>query len=381
MRVSHGLFLLASLFLLPQAAPAQQTAADSAQVLLDAARLLRLQGKDRVAGEILRHIQARYPGTPAALAAQEQEQSLPAPAITGMGRTGFFIYNTLYGGFLGVAIPAAFGSDDGEAYGAGLLIGAPLGFFASRAYAKHKNLTAGQAGVVDFSSFWGTWQGFGWRAVFEIGDTETCDDFDNCYIESSDKAPWAAGVIGGLTGLGVGLLAAGKPISSSTSTMIFNSALWGTWYGIALGILAGWEDDQLLSSALIGGDIGVLLAIPASMAWKPAPARVRIATAGGLAGGLAGAGIVLLADISDDKGAVAAIAAGTTVGLVVGAMLGKDAGHGTEEAALWDPALINVKDGVRLGLPMPTPTVIPVNRAKGRATVPGLRISLLNAEF
>jgi hypothetical protein len=380
MRHLRWLLLAASVTLLAPVATAQQTPADSAQVLLDAARLLRIQGKDRLAGEILRHIQARYPGTPAALAAQQQSSTLPDAPAAGLSRTGFFIYNTLYGGWLGVAIPAAFGADGPEAYGAGLLIGAPLGFFASRAYAKSRNLTDGQAGTIDFGSFWGTWQGIGWRAVFDIGDTETCD-IDYCYTSTSDKAPWAAGVIGGLTGLGVGLLIAQKPISAGASTMVFNSALWGTWYGIAIGVLAGLEDDNLLSSALIGGNLGLLFAIPTSRAWHPTTARVRIATAAGLAGGLAGAGITLLASVDDDKAAVAIISAGTTIGLIASAALGKNRQGNGEESALWDPALINVKDGVRLGLPMPTPTVIPVKRAKGRATVPGLRISLLNAEF
>ena len=380
MRHLRWLLLVASVTLLPPAATAQQTPADSAQILLDAARLLEREGNARLAREILRHVAERYPGTPAALAAQQQSSALPDAPATGLSRTGFFIYNTLYGGWLGVAIPAAFGADGPEAYGAGLLIGAPLGFFASRAYAKSHNLTDGQAGTIDFGSFWGTWQGIGWRAVFDIGDTETCD-VDYCYTSTSDKAPWAAGVIGGLTGLGVGLLIAQKPISAGASTMVFNSALWGTWYGIAIGVLAGLEDDNLLSSALIGGNVGLLLAIPTSRAWHPTTARVRIATAAGLAGGLAGAGAALLASVDDDKGVVAIISAGTTIGLIAGAALGKNRKGSSEESALWDPALITVKDGVRLGLPMPTPTVIPVNRAKGRATVPGLRISLLNAEF
>lgn len=380
MRHLRWLLLVASVTLLPPAAIAQQTPADSAQVLLDAARVLEREGHARLAREILRHVAERYPGTPAALAAQQQSSALPDAPATGLSRTGFFIYNTLYGGFLGIAIPAAFGADGPEAYGAGLLIGAPLGFFASRAYARNHNLTDGQAGTIDFGSFWGTWQGIGWRAVFDIGDAETCD-VDYCYTSTSDKAPWAAGVIGGLTGLGVGLLIAQKPISAGASTMVFNSALWGTWYGIAIGVLAGLEDDNLLSSALIGGNVGLLFAIPTSRAWHPTTARVRIATAAGLAGGLAGAGVTLLASVDDDKGVVAIISAGTTIGLIAGAALGKNRKGSSEESALWDPALINVKDGVRLGLPMPTPTVIPVNRAKGRATVPGLRISLLNAEF
>ena len=197
------LLLAGMVFSLPSPLPAQQTAADSAQVLLDAARLLQRQGYLDLAREVLRIAATRYPDTAAGLEASRESSRLPAGQVTGFSRTGFFLYNTLYGGFLGVAIPAAFGADGPEAYGAGLLIGAPLGFFASRAYARGRNLTDGQAGIIDFASFWGTWQGFGWRAVFNIGEEEICE-IDYCYTNGSDTAPWAAGVIGGLTGLGAG---------------------------------------------------------------------------------------------------------------------------------------------------------------------------------
>lgn len=374
------LLLAGMLFSLSSPLSAQQTAADSAQVLLDAARLLERQGYPDLARDLLRIAATRFPTTAAGLEASRASTRLPAAQATGFSRTGFFLYNTLYGGFLGVAIPAAFGADGPEAYGAGLLIGAPLGFFASRAYAKGRNLTDGQAGIIDFSSFWGTWQGFGWRAVFDIGEEQICE-IDYCYSNGSDTAPWAAGVIGGLTGLGAGLLLAQKPIAAGTSSMVFNGGLWGTWYGVVIGVLADLEDDDLLAAALIGGNLGVLAAIPAALAWKPASSQVRIATAGGLAGGLAGAGLALLVNTDDEKVNIGMIAGGTTAGLIAGAILGKNKVPDGQETALFDPALLTIREGLRFGLPLPTPTVLPVERAGRRSMVPGLRLKLLDATF
>ena len=380
-RARCSLFLVVSLLCLTAAAlPAQQTAADSARVLLDAARLLQQQGYPDLARELFRIAAARYPATAAGLEATRESARIPEPPVTGFGRTGFLLYNTLYGGFLGLAIPAAFGADGPEAYGAGLLIGAPLGFFASRAYARKRNITDGQAGIIDFASFWGTWQGLGWRAVFDLGEKEICD-VDLCYTNGSDTAPWTASVIGGLTGLGVGLLLAQKPIAAGTSSTVFNGALWGTWYGIAIGILADLEDDDLLTAALIGGNVGVLAAIPAALAWKPASSQVRIATAAGLAGGLAGSGLALLVNTDDEKANIGMIAGGTTVGLIAGALLARNREPRGQDAALFDPALLTIRDGLRIGLPMPTPTAIPVERARKRYMVPGLQLKLLDATF
>jgi hypothetical protein len=375
------LLIALALFAAAPALPAQQTTADSAQVLLDAARVLEREGRTRLARDLFRLITEHYPGTPAATAAASAAQALPEPEVTSFGRTGFYLYHTLYGAFLGLAVPAAFGADGPEPYGAGLLVGAPLGFFGSRAYAKGQIVTDGQAGVISFGSFWGTWQGLGWRAVFEIGDEEVCDEF-GCYHNESDTAPWVAAIAGGLTGLATGVAFAQAPIHRGTSTMIFNSALWGSWYGLALGILTDMEDDDLLAATLIGGDVGVLAAIPAANIWKPTPSQVRLASVVGLAGGFAGGGLALLFNVDDDKTAVALAAGGTTIGLIGGAMLAK--GQGSDDGgggADLDLALFNLGDGVRLGFPIPIPSAVRTGRATGRQSVPGVRLTLLGGSF
>jgi hypothetical protein len=376
--------LLAVLSLGGRSLPAQQTASDSAQVLLQAARLLQAQGQGRLARELLGRVVVLFPGTAAADTARILVSRTPEPESTGFARTSFIVYHTLYGGFLGLAIPAAFGAEEPEPYGAGLILGAPAGFFLSRAYAGSRPLTDGQAGVINFGSFWGTWQGFGWSEVFNLGDEEVCE-VDFCYTEESGTAGWAAAVVGGLTGLGVGLLAAKAPVAPGTSTLIFSSSLWGTWYGFALGTLFDAEDDDLLAATLAGGNIGLLAAIPAAHAWKPTRSQVRLASAGGLMGGIVALGIGILADVDDEKGAVAIISAGVTAGLIGGAVLGRDRSATVADASgeVFDPALVNVGNGhgLRLGVPLPTPTLIRLNTAKGRATTPGLRITLFHARL
>jgi hypothetical protein len=358
--VKKTLLLITALVCLPVFLSAQATGADSAQAVLNAAQVLQREGQNDIARDLMRYLVRRWPDSPAAATARAQFPTLPTESLGGFGRTSFVAYHVLYGAFLGVAIPRAFDSESSEAYGLGLLLGTPLGFFGSRALAKNPAMTDGQAGIIQFGSFWGTWQGFGWQSVLEIGDEEVCDSF-GCYTTESDTAPWAMTVAGGLTGLGAGLLAARKPIHGGTSSMIFHSSLWGTYYGIAAAVLLGNEDDsgddEVLTAALIGGNVGLLAAIPLSQAWKPTSSRVRVASAAGLAGGLAGLGVVLLAQVDDEDGAFAIITGGVTAGLVAGAALGKDTNRGLARINVpIAPALVSGVGKAKLGIPLPYPS-------------------------
>lgn len=371
--VKKVFLILLALACTPAILSAQATGADSAQAVLNAAQVLEREGQNDIARDLMRYLVRRWPDSPAAATARARFPTLPTESLGGFGRTSFVAYHVLYGAFLGVAIPRAFDSESSEAYGLGLLLGTPLGFFASRAYAKNPAITDGQAGLIQFGSFWGTWQGFGWQSVFEIGDEEICDSF-GCYTSESDTAPWAMAVAGGLTGLGAGLLAARKPVAGGTSSLIFHSSLWGTYFGIAAAVLLsdddGGDDDEVLTAALIGGNLGLLLAIPAAHAWKPTSSRVRIASAAGLAGGLAGLGVVLLAQVDDEDGAFAIITGGVTAGLVAGAALGKDKDQVLSRINFpIAPALVSGVGKAKLGIPVPMP-------AKG-----GVRFSLVDYRF
>jgi hypothetical protein len=149
------LFFFAIILVLSPRAALGQTAEDSARAVLETARVLERDGRTELARDLLRYLRMRWPGTEAAREAQLRIDVLPATSLTGFGRTSFIVYHTLYGAFLGVAVPAAFDAEGPEPYGAGLLIGVPLGFFGSRAWGRSRPLTDGQAGIVQFGSFWG----------------------------------------------------------------------------------------------------------------------------------------------------------------------------------------------------------------------------------
>lgn len=382
LRLSRLILPILALGFLPSAARAQQTT-DSAHVLLETARVLQAEGYGKIARDVLGRLLVLFPLAPQADTARTLLGRTPEPEATQLGRTGFIAYHTAYGGFLGVAIPAALGADDPEPYGAGLMLGAPGGFFLSRLYSGSRNLSDGQAGTINFGSLWGTWQGFGWQEVLGIGDKEVCVDGEPgfCYDEESTTARWASAVVGGLTGLGVGLLAANKPISSGTSSLVFNSSLWGTWYGFAISAILEAEDEERLAAALVGGNAAILAAIPAAGALKPTRSQVRLASAGGAMGGVVGLGLAILTGVDDTKGFLAIVSGGTTLGLVTGGVLGRDKDDALASARPMGTALVNVNDGVRLGVPLPTPTLLRLDTARGRATTPGLRLTLLDARL
>ncbi len=362
---------------------AQQSGADSARVLLEAARVLQAKGEAQLASQVLRLLRLRWPDSPAAQEAGTRLAAAPAGPLSGFARTGFVTYHTMLGAWLGVAIPGALGVDGPEPYGVGLLVGAPAGFIGSRAFARKHAITEGQANLITFASEFGMWQAVGWRAQLDIGDNEVCYD-GFCFEDSSDRAPFTASIIGAAVGIGVGLAAARPSVSAGTAALISQGGYWGTWFGLATGVVADFDNGEhgALGAALVGGDLGVLLAIPLSRSWRPSSSRVNLISAGGLAGGLAGLGVSLLFNVSEGKTVTGIVLGGNVLGMVAAGTLTRDR---TEEgASIGAPsrALLTIRDGVSWGLPAPMPTMIPLRHpVGGRDRAIGLRFGLLNAEF
>jgi uncharacterized protein YqgC (DUF456 family) len=377
--------LLAMLLLVgPVPVICAQTPSDTAAVILSVARALQRDGKIEASRELLRFLRSHFAASAAARSADSLLEQTPGTPPTGAGRNGFVTFNTLYGGFLGLATAAALGAEGSGEAGAGLLLGAPLGFFLSRAIARRNFHTAGQAGIASFATVWGTWLGLGIQQVFDIGESEFCS-LDFCSTSTSDTAPWGAMVLGGLTGIGVGWSIGSKhEIRPGTSTLIAHSAFWGSWFGLSLGRVAGLEDDGLFTSVLGAGNAALLAAIPASKAWRPSSSRVRLITAAGLAGGLAGVGISLIANPDDDRVALAIPAATSAVGLLIGAAATRhqrdlDSPDGLGPGA---NALVQWRDGLHFGAVLPEPAVFRVERRDSSLkTVRGVRIRLFDARF
>jgi hypothetical protein len=111
------------------------------------------------------------------------------------------ITNTLVGGWLGVAIPAAFEADDPAPYGVGLIAGPGLGLLGSLMYTKSYPITSGQTAAYRWSFLWLSWQGFLVRELTGIGTQEYCTPDgvggEYCYDETSAahgsaRSSWAA---------------------------------------------------------------------------------------------------------------------------------------------------------------------------------------------
>src|SRR5690606_13219853 len=140
-------------------------------------------------------------------------------------------------------------------------------------------------------------------------------------------------------------------------------SLWGTGYGAALAYLADVEDDGLLWAAMIGGDAALVATAIGQRRWQLSESRARLISIAGLAGGLAGVGIDLLARVGDAKVAVLLPTLGATAGVLFGAIAtrsdtqlvpGGDSGPGPD--APRDGALLHLRDGsLDVGAPALTP--------------------------
>jgi hypothetical protein len=300
-----------------------QTRADSAAVLLNAAEALRVRGETGAARAVLDLIARQYAGTPAAAEVERMRAMLRrTPDAERSGRTEMLIFGATYGAWLGVAVPLALEADSPEAYGVGLLLGAPLGFYAAKQYADGKMPTEGQTRAVTFGGAWGTWQGVALAELLDLGrETQTfCPEPGVCFEEESDadaSTYVAMSVAGGLLGIGTGAYLARKPITSGTAAAVTLGGMWGTWFGFGLSFLADQEGDELLLGTMMGGNAALVALGIVAPRWQMSEGRARLISIGGVAGGLAGAGLLLIAQPDDENVAILMPLAGSAAGLAL----------------------------------------------------------------
>ena len=368
----------------------QVTRADSAAVLLEATRRLEIEGESAAARELLDLIVRHFPGTPAANAAEAMLSVSQTRETERSGRASLIAFSTLYGAWLGVAVPAAFGADEPEPFGAGLLIGAPLAFFTAKAFVDKYPMSSGQATLMGFGARWGTWQGIGWREVLGIGTRTVEECYDGyCYTweDDSEEAPFTAAIFGGLTGLLTAGIAAQKIAPThGAATMVELGSWWGVWYGIAGAIVANVEEDHAgLTWALMGGNVGLVASALATRSWKMGAGRARIISAAGLAGGVAGLGLDLLMDVEDEETAVLIPTITSALGLIAGSFMTQQFDSGTPSANERGagPGLVNVHSGQwSIGMPAPQLTsMVRPSRRSGSASSIGVKVSLFSAKF
>lgn len=366
---------------------AAQTREDTAAVLLDAARQLRADGQADAADAVLRLLQRRYPGTPAAAEALRLLALVErSPEPVRSGKVELLVFGTTYGLWLGAAVPLMLDIESAESLGAGLLLGGPVGFLATRAYLRSRpDLTEGQARAITFGGTWGTWQGFGWTEVLDLG-RERCygDPQYTCYTdEPSPEARIGGTVAGGLAGIATGALLARKPISSGVATAVSFGALWGTWYGFAIATIADLEDEEVLATTLAGGDLGLVGTALLAPRWNPSRNRARLVSLGGLVGGLGGLGLDLLIQPDDEDVAILIPAITSAAGLVLAAAATRDfdaaRSGGDEGAGGFSGALLDVREG-RLDLGVPA-VGLRLGRDPRRGATTSLYVPVLQARF
>lgn len=360
---------------MPQRAAAQVTPADSAGVLVGLATRLQAEGRTEVAVTLLRLVRERYPNTPAAEQAARLLADMQRSADDRSGDTELIVFGTTYGAALGIAVPVAVRSDNAEAFGLGLIVGGPAGFLAARAYARIRSLSEGQANAIISGALWGSWQAYGWAEVLDLGEDEVCFQPQPGEQFCSKQGPQAHEIVktlvaGSLVGLGVGGLLSQKRITNGTAATVNFGALWGSWFGAALGILADQTDDAMFTSVLIGGNAGLIGGAIGNSKWRLSESRARLISVAGVAGGLAGLGLLLVLSPDDaDNTAVLVPLSGSILGLGLGAVWTR---HMAREA------MINAGSG-RLGFQLPS--IQPALLEQGRRRVAGVRLNLIQARF
>lgn len=382
-------FVVVALLLTAIAAPAYAqepiTRADSAEVLVGTAERLRAQGADELAEALARLVERRYADTPAFARAVALLGDAEVGRVSRGGRIGLVSFTTLYGAWLGVAVPLMFEADRAEAYGLGLLTGAPLGFFAGRLYASRHSVTGGDAGVVAWGGLWGTWQGAGW--MLALGDGEECGDFGCVDRDPDGNETVGASVAGGLLGMGAGMVAAQRAdIGGGTSTMLSWGSLWGTGAGLVGAVLFELgDDDEPLVAALLGGDAGLASMAVLAPKWDMSTGRAWLVNAGGVMGAAIGGGLLLLMPPNDEKVAVLFPTVGAAMGLGIAAHRTRDMDEGRmRQGMLRNPAhesvaLLTLRDGHwHVAPPLPAPALLGDARA---AREVGARVQLLDARF
>lgn len=369
----------------PSTASAQDAPIDTAAVLYDVARQLEAEGRIEQARMLYRLIRERYPGAYAAETARVRLIETTTHMAERSGGTELLVWSTLYGLWLGVAVPGSLSADGAETYGLGLLVGGPAGFLAARRYAHDRPITLGHARAITFGGIWGTWQGFGWREVLDIGEKTIHPPPGECCpyeADPSTEAVLGSMILGGLAGIAAGAAIAGsRDVSAGTAAAVNYGALWGTWYGTALGWLASLDDDDLLAAALLGGDAALVAAALIAPDLHLSVERVRLISIAGVAGGLAGAGLDLIAQPGDDKVAILIPTLTSALGLALGVHWTRDyVPSNSDDDFPGDGALIDLRDG-RWSLGLPRPTPVPVREGHGQGWSPEVRFELLSARF
>ena len=328
-RILIPIFIFCALCFQTSAVSAEE---DSAEKLYKSAFKSIVEGDYGEAYDKLEEIIAKYPDTAYALLAENRKQrlerlnlpSIRRKKIDQSGRIESVVFSTLYSTWLGIGTARLADTEDGEkTVAAGMMIGAPAGLLTSLTLTRNAKLSRGQAALINFSGYWGTWQGLGWAILMDE------DDDEKTLIGSA----MAGGLLGILT---TSALTRKIDISLGDAGIINYGGLWGTWLSLCTGIVADIDDgDELLGLVLVGGNLGSAAMAALSPKIEISLARASLINLSGIAGTIVASGLLLIMQPDDEKSVF-------TV-LMVGGILGLAAGHSGTQG--FDTKRISQKSG------------------------------------
>jgi len=229
----------------------------------------------------------------------------PKP-ISGISRAGLVVFGTLFSTWSGIGTTILLDVEDVEVIGCVGCISGPLGgLTGSIRLTRDMKLSDGQASLINFGGAWGIWQAIGTAIV----------------VDAEYKGVVGASMAGGAMGLAVsGAIVRGRYITPGMATMIRFGGLWGTWFAICGAMLVNLEDsDDILTSSIVGGDVGLITVAVLSPKLKMSNARARLINISGIVGILYGLGTNVLFEIDSKRDFWSVLGIGGVIGLAAGA--------------------------------------------------------------
>lgn len=228
---------------------------------------------------------------------------LPGSIYDRSGRTDLMVFAGYYGIWTGIAIPAALGAEDGEAYAAGILLAPAASLIITHNLTRQSEIGLGRARMIGLGGNLGTWQGVGWSAV----------------LDAEGKDVVGVGLLTGLAGIAAATaLSGGKDITEAHGMLSNSAMLWGGWLGFVAGEVAELEDDDLVISSLMGSNVLVAGALVGARGSTLSRSGVRMIGLMGAVGTAFGFGIDLLVSVDSSPAAFGIAGAGTIAGLIIG---------------------------------------------------------------
>jgi hypothetical protein len=288
----------------------------SAERLYEDAFKLIVEGEYGEAYDRLDEIIVKYPGTVYARFAEDRKRrleglnlpSIRRKKIDQSGRIESVVFSTLYSTWLGVGSARLAKAESEKAVAAGMMIGAPAGLLASLTLTRNARLSRGQAALINFSGYWGTWQGYGLAVLLDENDDE--------------KATISGAMAGGLLGiLTTSAVTRKLDISVGDASIINYGALWGTWLSLLGGFVADVEGgDKFLGLVLAGGNLGAAAMAAACPGTEISSVRASLINLSGIVGTIVAGGLLLIVQPESDESISATLMAGGILGLVAGGL-------------------------------------------------------------